>query len=248
MHHKTLLAVAIAVASSSAFAAPQALPATPATPATRAVPQVDRALRATPAVPAVRAQSATELRTQSRSLDAQVKGKSSVEPRKTSMPAGHVHTNAAAQGSQHGVKGSVGASIGMTADASGNFDFNADGTISQDENVASNRINAAMKQGVAGPRFRQIDTNGDKILSPEEMSYYHASLGKAPISVGLTANSLGQFDFNGDGTITQAEIDASAQVNSAVAAGISSSAFIAIDTNRNGVLSAEELRAYAGSL
>ena len=242
MKNKTLLALAIAFATTPAFAGPQVVPAIPATPA---VPHVSPAIPATPAVPPVHAQinahGTTAVQAKTVDVEAQAKAKADIPP-------GHVHANAATQGSLHGVKGSVGASIGMTANPRGEFDFNGDGSISQDETVASNRINAAVKQGVAGPQFRQIDANGDKILSAEEMSYYHVSLGKAPISLGLTANNMGQFDFNGDGTVSQAEIDASMRVNDAVKAGITSSTFLAIDTNHNGVLSAEELRAYAGVL
>lgn len=76
----------------------------------------------------------------------------------------------------------------------------------------------------------------------------HGKKGSAGVTYGIEADAKGRFDFNGDGLITQDEVEASNRVRAAVNSGQAGPKFKAIDLNADGVLSLEELQGFRASI
>jgi len=111
------------------------------------------------------------------------------------------------------------------------MDRDGDGRISRSEYTAA-----------ADARFNKLDTNGDGVIAPAELYSIpdplksgqmrpgaRAEAGGAP---GSPAGKLGQADRNGDGQISRAENQADAEAH-----------FDAMDIDKDGAVSANELEA-----
>jgi len=136
----------------------------------------------------------------------------------------------AAQGGQRAASAGVARSQFM-ANVTAEFaqiDTNKDGKASKDE-IEKQRVAVVAKQRAANntAAFNQLDTNKDGMLSKQEFA---APLANAPkINVEPLVKKL---DSNNDGSVTQAEFVAGAAAD-----------FTRLDTNKDNVLTPQELRA-----
>ena len=109
------------------------------------------------------------------------------------------------------------------------LDGNGDGTVTAEEIAQSQRA-AARAQALTQNRqvFGQLDADGNGTLDPQEF----ARLVNVDSVAVDPAPLLGQFDSNGDGTITLIEYRIATQTS-----------FDRIDTDRDGIVTPIEMRA-----
>jgi len=105
-------------------------------------------------------------------------------------------------------------------------DTNGDGMISRDEAKALPRI---------AKHFDEIDANHDGQLTADELRAFHQKMHEARMAKG--AERLKKLDTDGDGRISRAEAQAAPRL---------AARFDDLDTNKDGFLTHDELKAAHG--
>jgi Ca2+-binding EF-hand superfamily protein len=112
----------------------------------------------------------------------------------------------------------------------------ADSQLKQMDTNGDGRVSLAEYLAEVHVRFDKLDTNRDAVIDASELYSFPEPRRTGRVRTGASAVSptlkLGQADQNADGQISRAENDADAEAH-----------FAAMDTDRDGVLSGNELDA-----